>query len=55
MEGVEDKDADALAPGAWHKLRDVPMDPSTRVVTLDDFGGANAATRFYRVVTPLQS
>jgi hypothetical protein len=45
---------DNLASGLWHKLNDVPADPTTRIVQVTDPGAASAPTRFYRVVTPLQ-
>ena len=46
--------SDNLSAGLWHKLTDVPADPTTRMVTLSDPGAASAPTRFYRVVTPIQ-
>jgi hypothetical protein len=45
---------DNLRSGLWHKLNDVPADPTTRIVTVNDPGAASAPTRFYRVVTPIQ-
>ena len=42
-----------LASGIWFKLMDVPSDPTTRLLNLND-SGTNAPYRFYRVVTPLQ-
>jgi hypothetical protein len=46
--------SDQLGSGIWHKLNDVPADPTTRIVTLNDPGAPSAPTRFYRVVTPIQ-
>ncbi len=46
--------SDNPSGGLWHKLTDVPTDPTTRMVTLIDPGAASAPTRFYRVVTPIQ-
>jgi Immunoglobulin domain len=46
--------SDNLGSGVWHKLNDVPADPTTRIVTLNDPDAASAPTRFYRVVTPIQ-
>jgi hypothetical protein len=43
-----------LAAGSWLKLTDVPADPTTHQVNLNDPGTANVHYRFYRVVTPLQ-
>jgi hypothetical protein len=45
---------DSLGSGVWHKLNDVPSDPTTRIMTVNDPGSASAPTRFYRVVTPMQ-
>ena len=42
-----------LGSGLWHKLNDVPADPTTRIVQVNDPGSASP-TRFYRVVTPIQ-
>ena len=46
--------SDKLSAGLWHKLTDVPADPTTRMVTLSDPSAPAAPTRFYRVVTPIQ-
>jgi hypothetical protein len=46
--------SDSLTPAVWRKLRDVPVDVTTRSILLDDPGSANVPMRFYRVVTPLQ-
>jgi hypothetical protein len=46
--------SDHLGSGLWQKLNDVPADPTTRIVPLNDPGAASAPTRFYRVVTPIQ-
>jgi len=46
--------SDNLDLGIWNKLYDVPADPTTRIVTLNDPGATSAPTRFYRVVTPIQ-
>jgi len=43
-----------LLSGIWFKLMDVPSDPTTRLLNLNDSGTTNAPYRFYRVVTPLQ-
>jgi hypothetical protein len=43
-----------LGSGIWHKLNDVPADPTTRILMLSDPGATSAPTRFYRVVTPVQ-
>jgi hypothetical protein len=45
---------DNLGSGLWHKLTDLPADPTTRIVTLNDSGATSAPTRFYRVLTPIQ-
>jgi hypothetical protein len=45
---------DNLGSGIWHRLNDVPADPTTRIVTLNDPGATSAPTRLYRVVTPIQ-
>jgi hypothetical protein len=46
--------SDNLGSGIWHKLNDVPADPTTRILMLNDPGATSAPTRFYRVVTPVQ-
>jgi hypothetical protein len=46
--------SDNLGSGIWHKLSDVPADPTTRILMLNDPGATSAPTRFYRVVTPVQ-
>jgi hypothetical protein len=46
--------SDNPSAGQWHKLADVPADPTTRTVTLSDPGASAAPIRFYRVVTPIQ-
>ena len=46
--------ADNVTSGIWHKLNNVPADPSVRIITLNDPGAASAPSRFYRVVTPIQ-
>jgi hypothetical protein len=46
--------SDNLGSGIWHKLNDVPADPTTRIVTLNDPDATSAPTRVYRVVTPIQ-
>jgi hypothetical protein len=45
---------DHLGSGLWYKLNDVPADPTTRIVQVNDPNAALALTRFYRVVTPIQ-
>ncbi len=45
---------DDLGSDLWHKLNDVPADPTTRIVQVNDPHGALEPSRFYRVVTPMQ-
>jgi len=45
---------DDLGSDLWHKLNDVPADPTTRIVQVNDPNAALAPSRFYRVVTPMQ-
>lgn len=40
--------------GPWTKLRDIPADPSNRVVEVNDLEASSLSSRFYRIVTPLQ-
>ncbi len=47
--------SDSLTPPAWHKLRDVPIDVTTRAILLDDPDSVGVPMRFYRVVTPIQT
>src|SRR5436305_472329 len=47
--------SDNLASGVWTKLRDFPEDPTTRTVIVNDPGAASSRSRFYRLVTPIQS
>jgi hypothetical protein len=44
---------DALKTGVWQKLYDIPADPVTRRVTIQD-PSALSGLRFYRVITPNQ-
>jgi len=46
--------SDTPNSAAWHKLYDVPADPATRRVTVNDSAATTVAIRFYRVVTPIQ-
>lgn len=41
------------ASGSWHKLYDIPPDPATRRVIVDDSTRTDTL-RFYRLVTPIQ-
>jgi len=47
--------SDRLKPAIWRKLRDVPVDVTTRSIVIDDAGSSGVPMRFYRIVTPLQS
>jgi len=47
--------SDSLAPPIWRKLRDVPVDVTTRAILVDDPPPRARPMRFYRVVTPMQS
>jgi hypothetical protein len=44
---------DALS-GGWTKLSDIPAQGTTQSVTVSDTGVAQAARRYYRIVTPQQ-
>lgn len=46
--------SDSLAPPVWRKLRDVPVDVSTRSILVDDPASTGVPMRFYRVITPMQ-
>jgi hypothetical protein len=46
--------SDSLTSGVWQKLRDEGAGDSIRTVTLTDPSASNAASRFYRIVTPAQ-
>jgi hypothetical protein len=46
--------SESAGSGIWHKLMDVPAEPTTRTVVIDDPGAAMTPSRFYRVVTPIQ-
>ena len=43
---------DELGSGTWLKLTDVPAQPASGVVTIQDPASGSATTRFYRLVTP---
>ena len=45
---------DDLSSGLWHRLNDIPADPTTHIVSLNELETPPSGTRFYRVVTPLR-
>jgi hypothetical protein len=45
---------DDLSSGFWHRLNDIPADPTTHIVSLNELEIPPSGTRFYRVVTPLR-
>jgi hypothetical protein len=47
--------SDKTPNGPWRRLRDLPADPTTRMIWLNDPGAAYSSSRFYRVVTPMQA
>jgi hypothetical protein len=46
--------SDNAVAGLWHKLTDVPAEPTTRMVILNDPSVASESPRLYRLVTPIQ-
>jgi hypothetical protein len=38
--------------GSWQRVKDVPADPATRQVTVDDDMNPGQTARFYRLITP---
>jgi hypothetical protein len=46
--------SDSMQPGSWQRLADVAPQAVAGEITVSDPDGATHATRFYRVLTPLQ-
>jgi hypothetical protein len=47
--------SDNVGADLWHKLTDVPAEPTTHMVVLNDPSVASVPSRFYRLVTPIQA